>query len=239
MPTVLITGATRGFGFELAAQYAADGWRVLACCRAPAHASALKALAADAPGAVTLHQVDMTDLVRIEGLALELQGQAVDVLINNAGVIGKRNFDQGLLEDQAFGRSDFGEWELVLKTNLLGPMKMAEAFIEHVAASEQKKIITLTSIVGSIAENNFGGMYAYRASKAAANAIMKSMAIDLKPRGIIALPLHPGFAKTDLGGQNADIEPSIGAAGMRKVIAEATLEQSGHFLAYDGRELPW
>lgn len=239
MPTVLITGATRGFGFELASQYAADGWRVLACCRAPAHAAALRKLADAAAGAITLHQVDMTDLVRIEGLALELQGQPVDVLINNAGVIGKRNFDEGLLDDQMFGKSDFAEWELVLKTNLLGPMKMAEAFIENVAASEQKKIITLTSIVGSMSENNFGGMYAYRASKAAANAIMKSMAIDLKQRGIIAIPLHPGFARTDLGGQNADIDPAVGAAGMRKVIAHATLEHSGHFLAYDGRELPW
>jgi len=239
MPTVLITGASRGFGFELAAQYAADGWRVLACCRAPAHAGALKALAEESAKAVTLHQVDMTDMVRIEGLALELEGQAIDVLINNAGIIGKRNFDQGLLKEQSFGRSDYGEWELVLKTNLFGPMKMAEAFIENVVASEQKKIITLTSILGSIAENDFGGMYAYRASKAAANAIMKSMAIDLKSRGIIAVPLHPGFAKTDLGGQNADIEPAVGAAGMRKIIAEVTLEQSGHFLSYDGQELPW
>ncbi len=239
MACVLITGANRGFGLELSRQYAAEGWRVLACCRRPAAATALQALADETAPALSLHQVDVTDFVRIGGLASELQGQPIDVLINCAGVIGRRAFDQGMMEDQAFGHTDAGEWDLVWRTNVLGPMKMSEAFVEHVAASAQKKIVTLSSIMGSIAGNTYGGGYAYRASKAAVNAIMKAMAIDLKARGIIAFPLHPGFARTDMGGAGADIDPAEGAAGMRRVIAAATLEQSGRFLTYDGGELPW
>jgi NAD(P)-dependent dehydrogenase (short-subunit alcohol dehydrogenase family) len=119
-------------------------------------------------------------------------------------------------------------------------MKMAEAFVGHVAKSQQKKIVTLTSVLGSVAGNNFGGLYAYRASKAAVNAIMKSMSIDLaKSHGIIAAPLHPGWVKTDMGGPKADIDAVTSVSGMRQVIAGLTPERAGRYWMYNGAELPW
>jgi NAD(P)-dependent dehydrogenase (short-subunit alcohol dehydrogenase family) len=126
-----------------------------------------------------------------------------------------------------------------LRVNLFGPMKMAEAFVENVAASEQKKLVTLTSIVGSIGQNTFGGLYAYRSSKAAANSIMKSMALDLKRRGIIALPMHPGWVRTDIGGPRAELDAPAAVAGLRKVIGGLMPADAGRFLQWDGRELPW
>ena len=118
-------------------------------------------------------------------------------------------------------------------------MKMAEAFLPHVAASAGKTIVTLTSVVGSMASNLIGGLYAYRSSKAAANAVMKSMSVDLKRHGIIALPMHPGWARTDMGGPKAPVEPAESVAGMRRVIAALAPEDAGRFLQYDGTELPW
>jgi NAD(P)-dependent dehydrogenase (short-subunit alcohol dehydrogenase family) len=239
MPTVLITGASRGFGLLLSEHYASDGWRVIACCRNPKSASALQTLSAQNPDLIEVFALDVTDFDQIDRLSEQLKGKKIDVLLNNAGVLGKNTLDDGAIQDQAFGNSDFDEWDMTFRTNAMAPMKMAEAFVEHVAASEQKKIVTLTSIVGSIGGNNFGGLYAYRASKSAANAIMKSMSLDLASREIIAFPIHPGFARTDMGGSNADIDPLEGAVGIRKMIAEASPESAGRFWTYSGEELPW
>jgi NAD(P)-dependent dehydrogenase (short-subunit alcohol dehydrogenase family) len=119
-------------------------------------------------------------------------------------------------------------------------MKMAEAFVGHVARSSQKKIVTLTSILGSIGKNSIGGLYAYRASKAAVNAMMRSMAIDLAAtHGIAATALHPGWVRTDMGGPRADIDAVTSVGGMRRVIDELTLENAGRFWMYDGSKLPW
>jgi NAD(P)-dependent dehydrogenase (short-subunit alcohol dehydrogenase family) len=126
-----------------------------------------------------------------------------------------------------------------LRVNVLGPMKMAEAFVEHVAASGQKKIVTLTSIVGSIGQSKFGGLYAYRSSKAAANSVMKAMSMDLKQRGIIALPMHPGWVRTGIGGPRGELDVTTSVTGVRKVVAELTPADAGRFLQWDGRELPW
>jgi len=145
----------------------------------------------------------------------------------------------GVMGSKRFGATDYAEWNRVLAVNLLAPMKMAEAFVEHVASSEQKKIVTLTSVMGSIRDNTSGGYYVYRSSKAAANAVMKSMAVDLKARGIIAVPMHPGWVRTDMGGPSAPVETADSAAGMRKVIESLTLSDSGRFLHFQGKELPW
>lgn len=236
MDTVLITGAGRGLGLEFARQYAAAGWRVLACVRRPS--PALAGLAG-IHGNVSAVALDVDDHEQVDHLARKLATAAIDVLINNAGIMGKHGFDDGGVGEQRLGVTDYEEFGHVLRTNVLGSMKMTEAFIEHVARGRQRKIVTLTSIVGSMALNTSGGLYAYRASKAAVNAIMKSMAIDLRARGIIAVAMHPGWVRTAMGGQNADIDVSQSVSGMRHVIAQLTLDAAEGVLTFDGRHLPY
>ena len=240
MPTILITGTSRGLGLEFVRQYAASGWTVLACARQPSGSTELMTVAAANPQRVRLLALDVEDHAAIERTAHELEGTPIDVLLNSAGIMGNGSFATEGIAFGRFGQSDFADWERVFRVNVIAPMKMAEAFVGHVASSDQKKIVTLTSMLGSVAINRIGGLYAYRASKAAVNAIMKSMAIDLaKSHGVIATALHPGWVKTDLGGPRADIDAETSVAGMRAVIAGLTPEKAGRFWVYDGSEMPW
>ncbi len=241
MPTVLITGANRGLGFGLVQLYAADGWRVLACCRNPEGSSGLAALVAGSGGAVTAHRIDMEDHASIDAVAQALAGQPIDLLLNVAGYYGRAIMTEPGGR-QEFGASDFDEWARIYRINVMGPMKMAEAFVEHVAASDQKKIVNITSVVGSIAligSATGGALYGYRASKAALNAVTRAMAHDLKGRGITVTPLHPGWVRTEMGGPSASISPEESVTGMKRVIDALTPAESGAFLAYDGSTLPW
>ena len=240
MPTVLVTGASRGLGLEFTRQYAAEGWQVLACAREPARAAALQETAAAASGRVAVHALDVADHASIDRLAGQLGGAAIDVLLNSAGTMGDGNFAAQGLAFGRFGSTDYADWERVLRINVLGPMKMAEAFVGQVARSEQRKIVTLTSILGSMARNTRGSLYGYRSSKAAVNAVMKSMAIDLREaHGIAATAIHPGWVRTDMGGPRADIDAATSVAGMRRVIAALTVETAGRCWMYDGSTLPW
>lgn len=240
MPTVLVTGASRGLGLELVRQYAADGWEVLACARQPEGATELVALAAQGKGRIERHVLDLDDLATIDALAARLEGRPIDVLLNSAGTMGRGSFATQGIDFGRFGSSDFDDWATVLRVNVMGPMKMAEAFVEHVAASRQKKIVALSSVIGSIASNRIGSLYAYRASKAALNAVMRSLSIDLqKSHGIHVAPIHPGWVRTDMGGPRADIDAPASVAGIRKVIDALDAERAGRFWMYDGTELPW
>jgi NAD(P)-dependent dehydrogenase (short-subunit alcohol dehydrogenase family) len=236
MPVILITGTNRGLGLELTRQYLADGWEVHACARRD---SAELASLADGAAGLVRHDLDVTDRAAIEALSQRLNELAVDVLLNCAGTMGNVDFAGQGIAPGAFGASSFDDWEQIFRVNVIGPMKMSEAFVEQVARSQQKKIITLSSMVGSIGLNTIGGLYSYRVSKAAVNAMMRSMGLDLKKRGIIALPMHPGWARTDMGGPNADISAAESVTGMRQVIAELGEADAGRFLAFDGSELPW
>lgn len=227
MPSVLITGASRGIGLEFARQYAADGWRVHAACRDPDGARDLAGLA----GEVSRHRLDVTDPAEVEALARALGDTPIDLLINNAGIYGPR--------DLPFDGLDYEIWAQVLATNTLAPMRVVAGFVDHVAASDQKKIVTISSNAGSIANNTTGGSYLYRSSKAALNAAMKSLAVDLANRGIVACVLHPGWVRTDMGGPGAPVGMTESIAGMRQVIARLDAGTSGHFFNYDGTELPW
>ena len=239
MPTVLITGANRGLGLEFARQYRAAGWQVIATCREPGAAAELQALRTGASG-FELQPLDVADFATIDALAARLAGRPIDVLLNSAGIMGKGNFGAEGLAFGRFGSSDFDDWAQVLRVNVMGPMKMAEAFVRHVAASQQKKIVALSSIVGSIARNRAGSLYAYRASKSALNAVMRSLAIDLqKSHGILAAPIHPGWVQTDMGGARADIDAATSVRGIRAVIAALDADRAGRFWMYDGSELPW
>lgn len=221
MPTVLITGASRGIGREFARQYEAGGWRVIATCRDPSKY--------DLEGEV--YRLDVTDPDSVAALHRELKGEAIDLLINNAGIYGPRGLE--------FGSLDYDSWEEVLRTNVLGPMRVAEAIIDQVAASEKKKMVFISSKVGSITDNSSGGSYIYRSSKTALNMAVKSLSLDLSGKEVICLMLHPGWVQTDMGGASALIDAATSVAGMRAVIDRAGAADSGRFFNYDGNELPW
>ena len=227
MPTVMITGANRGIGLELTRQYASEGWRVLACCRAPAGADALN----DVAGDITVQAVDVDDLASVQAARDALSGETIDVLINNAGVIGQR--------DSRRGNMDYDSWAGCLNTNVLGPMRVADAFSDLVMGSTEKKIATVSSRMGSIGVNVSPDSIVYRSSKAAVNMVMKCLANDLAGEGATVLCFHPGWVQTDMGGASADITAVDSAAGMRAVIAKATTADNGKFFNYDGDSIPW
>ncbi len=227
--TVLITGANRGLGLEFVKQYAEAGWQVIACCRWPDEARELQALAERSGDHVEIHQLDVADFEEIDALALILQGKPIDLLINNAGVYPQSNF----------GEVNYEAWAETFHINSMAPMKLAEAFVSHVAASNLKKIVTISSKMGSLDDNTSGGNYIYRSTKTAVNMVMRSLAIDLKPMGIASSILHPGWVRTDMGGPDGLIDAPESVAGMRRVIEALTLENSGRFIAYDGQVVPW
>jgi NAD(P)-dependent dehydrogenase (short-subunit alcohol dehydrogenase family) len=236
MPTVLVTGASRGIGLEFVRQYAAQGWSVLASCRDPAAARALQAIGSE-QRAVRVHALDVSDVDAIDGLAKSLRGQPIDVLINNAGLYGPRagvDHDPG----QLFGHMDYAKWRQLFAVNAIAPFRMAEAFVEHVAASDQKKIIALTSRMSSIAETS-GSFHAYRTTKAALNMAMASLARDLAPRGIRIGLFSPGWVRTDMGGSHAPLSVEESVRGLCQRIAELDDTNSGSFRDFDGKPLPW
>jgi NAD(P)-dependent dehydrogenase (short-subunit alcohol dehydrogenase family) len=233
MPTVLITGASRGLGLEFARQYAADGWTVLATCRDPAAATELRALP------VRTYALDVTQPQQIRALARQLAAEPIDVLINNAGTHGPRD------ARGTFGDVDVEAWIEVLRVNTIGPMKVTEAFLPHVRAGQAKKIVFITSRAGSITERGAlphmkrGGPYIYRTSKAAANAVAKAIAFDLQPEGIAVVVLHPGWVRTETGGWDAPGQPADSVRAMRRLIEAATPADNGLFRNVDGSIIPW
>ena len=230
MPSVLITGSNRGIGLELLRQYAAAGWEVIGTCRDPAAADAAAAVAAQHPG-VTLRALEVTDAAAGHALAAELRGRAIDVLILNAGVMGASSKDLGAIDADDFRR--------VLDVNVVAATICAEAFRGHVADSGRRIIVGMGSILGSIGSNGDGRLYSYRASKAALHAVMRSLSIDLRDEGVIAIAMHPGWVRTDMGGPDAALAVTESAAGMMRVINGLRPADSGRFLGYDGAELPW
>lgn len=226
--TVLITGASRGLGLEFTKQYAADGWQVLACCRDMKSAEALKSLASLYEN-IQIYRLDVSDFNSITSLATQLKEHAIDLLINNAGVY----------PDSRLGDTSEIDWLEAFKINTIAPMKMAEAFNPHIAKSQLKKLVTLSSKMGSVDDNSGGGSYIYRSSKCAVNMVMKSLSIDLKKSGITVLTLHPGWVQTDMGGPNGLIDAPTSVTGMRHVIDDLTLSNTGKFIAFDGKPVPW
>jgi NAD(P)-dependent dehydrogenase (short-subunit alcohol dehydrogenase family) len=232
MRTALITGTNRGIGLEFVRQYAKDSWRVFAACRNPAIAEALNHLAAHYPDQITVHPLDVANHQQIEQLSQALSNQTIDLLINNAGVYPPEHGD-------AFGKTDYAVWAYAFAINTMAPLKMAEAFNQQISQSQLRTIITITSKMGSIADNRGGGSYIYRSSKAAVNIVMKSMSIDLDSSRITAVLLHPGWVRTDMGGPNALITAEQSVTGMRRVISNLKFADSGKFYAFDGQIVPW
>ena len=237
MPTVLITGANQGLGLEFTRQYAADGWQVIACCRTPEAADDLRAIA-DETGTVDIEKLDVRDHAAIEALGEKLAGLPLDVLINNAGIIGPQPLDDHI-EEQHFGSMNYDIWRDVIETNTYAPLKMAETFLPHLEAGEQKKLVNISSNVSSIAEMTIPAI-AYASSKSALNRAMTIVADRLRERGIIVAMFCPGYVKTRMdmyGYAMVEIEQSIN--GLRPLIADLTLEHSGTLRDYTGRTIPW
>lgn len=235
MATVIITGANRGLGLELTRQYLNDGWTVIAINRRSS--PELDELRSRFP--LTVLAADLTDDASLKGAVDAIDVSSVDVLINCAGTMGNRRFAEDGLEFQAFGTFDRDEWLRVFDINVCTPMALTEMLVDKLEAAENPRVVTFSSVLGSNAKNSFGNIYAYRASKAAVNSIMKSMGINLKPRGITAVAMHPGWVRTDMGGPSADLAPAESIAAVRDIISELTLDDAGKFLAYDGSEMPY
>ncbi len=209
MPTALITGTSRGLGKELVRQYAADRWQVIGTER---------------------RDMDMNDVAQIRRYAAKLHDKPIDLLFCNAGISGKRGM--------AIGSFDFQSWEEVLRVNLLGPAALAEALVDHVAASERKTIALMSSRLGSIGESS-GMTLPYSTSKAALNMLAKGLAATLASKAIIVVAVSPGWVRTDMGGAGAPLSPEASVRGLRKVIEGLTPRDSGRFLSHDGTEIPW
>lgn len=228
--TILITGSNRGIGLELTHQYARAGWRVLASCRTPDSAVQLQQLQHQFSN-ISLHSLDIGNPKQITALAQELRNQPIDILMNNAGIYGPT--------DVRFGHTDEERWLECFRINSIAPLKVMEAFVEHVSASQRKTIACLSSKMGSMGDNGSGGGYIYRSSKAALNAALKSASIDLAPRNIKVAILHPGWVRTDMGGPNAEITVEQCAARLRNTLDTIDLNSSGQFIDIDGSLIPW
>ena len=226
MPTALITGAGRGLGLEFARQFADDGWTVLAGVREPEKADDLRRIDGD----VSPVPLDVADPASVAILGERLSGVPIDLLINNAGVYGPRQM--------VLGEFDYDAWREVFEVNTLAPMRVAEAFIEHIRAGEGRKIVTVSSKMGSIADSS-GGSYIYRSSKAGVNAAMKALAMDLQPEGFTIVVVHPGWVRTDMGGPSASIDAVESITGLKQVIDGLSPSDTGRFFNYDGSEIPW
>lgn len=231
MKRILITGANRGLGLEFVRQYAAQGHQLLAACRQPQQATALQALAQQHAN-IQIEALDVQDLAQIDVFASRLNGLAIDVLINNAGVYGDE-------PEHGFGNLDYARWQQTLLTNTIAPVKLSEALLPQLMAGQDKLIVAVSSLMGSIADNGSGGSLLYRSSKAGLNAVMHSLAIDLQVRGVGVLILHPGWVRTDMGGPNGLIDVEESVRGMCQCIDGFDPGQTGSFVKYDGTSLPW
>ena len=230
MKTLLVTGANRGIGLECVRQYAQSGWHVIATCRSGVEE--LKAQTLDW-GQVSVFPLDVASQQSIEALASQLNGQPIDVLLNNAGAGDTQ-------QTQQFGSIQFDDARVLFDVNALAPLKLVEALLENIAASVDKTIAMISSDMGSISLNDTGGSYLYRASKAALNAITKTLAVDLKKRSINVVALHPGSVQTRMGGFDAaEISPEESVSGLKSVLDNLVMEASGSYLDYKNQRLPW
>lgn len=229
--TVVITGANRGIGLELTKCFLRSGkWRVIACCRNTDNATDLQQLAQNKDYEIEIYQLDVTDQSSVDGFINQLDGQRVDILINNAGI-------EGGSHQSAFDM-DYDAWLDVFKVNTMAPLRMAQVLIKNLRLSDQPKIVTISSQSGSF-DRKSKGNYAYRSSKVAVNKVMQTLSFDLEEEGIIVSLIHPGWVKTDMGGGAANISPHESAEGLFKVVTTLKQSDSGRFLKWTGDEHPW
>ena len=227
MDTVVITGANRGIGLGLTRCFSEAGHRVIAACREPAQASALHAL----PGKIEVATLDVADAASVSAFVEQLGTQCIDVLINNAGVMGG--------DAQGATDMDYSAWLRTFEINTLAPFRLTTALWPNLKLSKRGRVIALSSQMGAFGLEMGTGNYAYRSSKSAVSKVMQVLALELKGDNIIVCPVHPGWVQTDMGGPRAQITVEESAAGLYKLVAELTPEKSGRFWCWDGREHVW
>lgn len=237
MTTVLVTGANRGLGLHFTRQYAKRGYRIIATCRKPEQAAELNSMAAANPN-ILVERLDVVEHTSIDRLARRYQNMPIDILLNNAGIGGG-------IENQLFGHMDYEVFYEVMAVNAIGPMKICEAFREHVKTSKLRKMITVSSSQGSIASVTMPMLYWYRSSKSAVNMLMTNLALQVKRRGIIVGLVTPGATATDFIAKEfrkriKNIrEPEVAVADMIRNIDRFTLDNTGTFFNHDGAIIPW
>lgn len=229
MDTVLITGANRGIGFELTRQYLDAGAKVIAACRDPHKADALQQLTSQARR-LRVEQLDVTKQDSVDALASKLDDTPLDVVINNAGIMGGNQ--------QSLDTMDYRAWADTFSVNTIAPFRVSTAFLPNLKMADRPRIITISSQMGSLNRQSTGA-YIYRSSKAAVNKVMQVMALELKNDGIIVCPVHPGWVRTDMGGPTADISPQESAKGLFDLISELTIKDTGKFFNWNGEEHAW
>ena len=234
MPTVLITGANRGIGLELARLYAEDGNTVIATCRDPSAAEGLSALAAAHD--VEIETLEVTEPASVAALAAKLEGRPIDVLINNAGIMGPPPEQQSALT------MDFDGWAETFAVNAMAPVRIMQALLGNLRAaaeaSGESKLMTVTSQMGALSLD-MPFAYAYCSSKAALNKFMKMAAGELGKDGVLSAVVHPGWVRTDMGGSGADISPEESAEGIKAVVAGMTAANDGAFWKWNGEQHDW
>ncbi|MCP4998073.1 MAG: SDR family oxidoreductase [Hyphomicrobiales bacterium] len=226
MTTILITGVGRGLGHEMARQALARGWTVIGSVRREADAKLLKDLAGDRFRALVF---DVRDSDAIEAAAATVDGP-VDILLNCSGIIGP--------ERQSVLDMDFDGFADTLAINTVGPLRVTHAFLPHLKRSDRARIVTLSSWMGSMSHAK-SDRIAYRASKAAVNKVMQGLAADVQPMGIAVAAAHPGWVRTEMGGQHADISPEESAGGVLDLCEYLDIASTGHFWNWDGEHLAW
>lgn len=228
METVLITGANRGIGLALSRRFNAGGYRVIAGCRDPGSAAALSAFAG--AGEISVVPLDVTDDASVSNLCSVLGEQTIDVLINNAGVIGG--------ERQGVTDMDYDAWRHAMEVNTFAPFRMTTSLRGNLQRSVRPRVITISSQMGALNRKSRGS-FAYRSSKAAVNKVMQVLALELQDAGIIVCPVHPGWVRTDMGGNAADISVDESADGIFKLTQTLSMDHSGRFWTWLGEEHPW
>ena len=228
MPTAVVTGASRGIGLEFVRQYLEDGWTVHAGARSPDAATGLADLACDR---LSVHRLDVSDHEQIAALGRSLEGTPVDVLVNNAGM--------WIDEDETLGRFTDAAWMEQFEVHLFGVMAMCEALIESIAASQQRRIVNISSGNGSFGWEKTFGEYPYNTTKAALNMLTMGLAHDLADRGVTVMCFTPGFVATDMTDHASDLKPLESVGGMRALVAGLDTDRSGIFLRYNGEAMPW
>ena len=230
MATVLITGTNRGLGLEFVKHFLGRSDTVIATCRDSSSATELQALAANNEN-LSLKNLDVSDEQSMAAFATELKDTPIDMFINNAGVYGPR--------DANFGNVGSSEWEQVIRVNAIAPMLLTQLIIGSLRQGTEKKLVYVTSKMGSIDDNKGGGSYIYRSSKTALNSVVKCLSVDLACEGFSVAVVHPGWVRTDMGGPNGLIDVQTSVSGMLAVIDGLSPDNAGDFFNYDGSLIPW
>jgi NAD(P)-dependent dehydrogenase (short-subunit alcohol dehydrogenase family) len=232
MSTILVTGSNRGLGLEWVRQYAREGHRVYATCRHPSEAYELQKLGQEFAG-VSIHRMDVTKVDELYAMSVEILEEPVDILISNAGIYLEK------YRDVALGSLNYMDWMKTFEINALGPVRVVETFLPNVVRSSRRQVVVTSTHMASIADFAVPGAYYYRSTKAALNAVMEGLSHELEQQGVGLLIVHPGHVKTRMGGGGTTLMPPESVQGMKALVDQFTMQDTGRFIRYDGVEMPW